>query len=244
MAKRSESPDLIEEFEGVAERMAGWIGENLATVIGGLVLVLGLALGWGLYGNYAKSREEKASDALEKTRAAYFTALGASPGAIEEPTLANPKAAEAIRKEYLEEFRSVADEHGGTVAGTLALFEVTQLMEKLGQGEQGDAVWQEALAATADNDGLAGLLHQRRAAALEKQGAWTDAAAAHEAAGQLAGYPLRYWALADAARCAAGAGDPARALTLYERIEREAPDLTLPRHLRAQFQELRATQSS
>lgn len=243
MAKKDDTPDFIEEFEGAADRMAGWIGEHLAQVVGLLVVVLGAALGWGLYGNYAEGREQEASDALEKARSAYFQALGASPGAIEEPQLANPKAAEAIRSEYLEEFRKVADEHDGTVAGALALFEVAQLNEKLGKGGDNAEVWEQALASTAGNEALAGLLHQRRAVALEREEAWSEAADAHEAAGQLAGYALRYWALADAARCAATAGDPARALTLYERVDREAPHLNLPAHLRAQFRELQATQA-
>ena len=83
MAKRSDTPDLIEEVEGAADRMAEWIATNVTLVVGVLVLVLASALAWGGYGSYAKGREADASNALEKTRFAYFEALGASPGAIE-----------------------------------------------------------------------------------------------------------------------------------------------------------------
>ncbi len=84
------------------------------------------------------------------------------------------------------------------------------------------------------------MLHQRIARLHEERGDWTEAAAAHEAAGAVSEFPLRYWALAEAARCYAQAGQAERALALYERVALEAPDLALPDHLRAQFRELRA----
>jgi tetratricopeptide (TPR) repeat protein len=85
-----------------------------------------------------------------------------------------------------------------------------------------------------------GIAQQRLGQAHEARQAWAQAAQAHEQAGRTAGYPLRHWALVDAARCYAAAGEPERALALYEEVEREAPDLNLPDHLRAQFRELRA----
>ena len=51
-----------------------------------------------------------------------------------------------------------------------------------------------------------------------------EAAAEHEAAGALPDFPLRYFALADAARCYAQAGDRVRALALLERVESEAKE--------------------
>ena len=41
---------------------------------------------------------------------------------------------------------------------------------------------------------------------------------------------------------ATAAGDAAKALALYERIETEAPDLQLPDYQRSQLRELRAAQ--
>ena len=241
MAKHAPAPDIIEEIESAADRLAAWIAENRWLVSGVLALVLGIALAWGGYESYSRSHEEAASNDLAKTRAAYFSALGATPGAIEEPALANPKAAQAIQQDYLERFREVADAHDGTVAGTLALFEVARLLDKLERSDESAALWDQAQAAAAGNPGLRGLLDQRRAESFERHGQWAEAASAHESAGNLVDYPLRYWALVDAARCAAAGGEGERALALYERVEHEAPDLTLPPHLRAQYRELQAS---
>jgi predicted negative regulator of RcsB-dependent stress response len=241
LAKRQHTPDIIEEIDSAADRMAEWIAENRWLVIGVLALVLGAALAWGGYDSYYRSREEAASNALAKTRSAYFTALGATPGAIEEPVLANPKAALAIQQDFVERFAEVSDAHDGTVAGTLALFEVARLLDKLERGDESAALWDRALDAASGNPGLRGLLDQRRAGEFERDGKWDQAASAHESAGNIVEYPLRYWALVDAARCAAEGGEGERALALYERVEHEAPDLTLPPHLRAQYRELQAS---
>ena len=238
--KRHDHPDLIEEFESAAEKLARWIGENGLLVGGILVVVLGTAAAVGVYQSYSTGNEEAASDALDATRTAYLRALGASPGAIQEPELANPAAATAIREEYVPRFEAIADDHGGTVAGTLALFEVAALLEALERPEEGAAIWAEALDQASGNPGLEGLLHQRVAETHERSEAWAEAAAAHEAAGAISGYPLRYWALVDAARCYAAAGDPTTALTIYDRVQAEAPHLNLPPHIQAQARELRA----
>lgn len=242
MAKRKESPELIEEIESGADRLATWIAENAWPVAGTLAVVLGTTLAWGAYDSWARSREDAASNDLDKARTAYFAALGATPMALEEPELANPAAAGVIREEYLERFQSVAAEHEGTVAGTLALFETAQLLGRLERAEQSDEIWQRALAATSGNPDLRGLVQQRIAEGHESRGEWAAAAGAHEAAGAIASYPLRFWALVDAARCWNAAGESAKALALYERVELEAPDLALPAHLRAQRRELRAVE--
>ena len=72
-----------------------------------------------------------------------------------------------------------------------------------------------------------------------------EAAAEHEAAGALPGFPLRYFALADAARCYAQAGDRVRALALLERVESEAKEgYSLPAPMRSLLRELRAASAS
>ena len=126
------------------------------------------------------------------------------------------------------------------MAGTLALFEAAELLNRLGRPEETEDIWRQALASASGNPGLYGILQQRVAQAHEAHQAWAEAATAHQEAGHPEGYPLRHWALVDAARCYAAAGEPERALELYEEVEREAPDLNLPDHLRAQFRELRA----
>jgi len=244
LAKREPKPELIEEIESGAERLASWIGENALAVCLAVALVLSGALGWGVYDSWKTGREEAASNALDSARSAYFNALGAGPLARAEPELANPLAAQTIREEHLGNFLAVADTHEGTVAGTLALFEAGQLQQRLELAAESEATWARALAAAAaaGNPGLQGLAQQRLAEALEARGAWAEAASAHEAAGAIADYPLRYWALVDAARCWNAAGDDAQALALYERVADEAPEFQLPPHLAIERAELEATQ--
>ncbi len=244
MAKRQHTPDMIEGFESGAERLARWIGEN-ALLAGGLLLtVLAMAGGWGGYTSLQKSREAKASLALEQIRGDYLRDMGARPGDIEFPELANPATADRIREEYVEKFRAVAEQHRGSVAGTLALFEVAEILAALGRDEQIQAVWESALDASAGNDRLAGLLLQRVGESYERRESWVEAAEAHQAAAELEEYPLRYWALLDAARCLVAAGIPQQGLTLYRRVQQESPDLPVPDHLRLQFRELEAASAS
>jgi len=240
LAKRTQTPDMIEEFESAADRLANWVGHNAWLAGGLLVVVLGTAAAWGGYRSWSQGHEEEASNALDRVQTAYLFAFGAQPGALEEPELANPAAAVAIREEYVEKFGAVAEQYSGTVAGTLALFEEADLLDRLGRPEQTEEIWRQAISSAAGNPGLVGTAQQRLGEAYEERQAWNEAAAAHEQAGRTEGYPLRYWALADAARCYAAAGEPDRALKLYEEVELEAPDLNLPEHLRAEFRELRA----
>jgi tetratricopeptide (TPR) repeat protein len=231
---------MIEELESAADRLAHWIASNAWLVGGVLAVVLGTAGAWGGYRSWSQGREQAASNALDRVQTAYLFEFGAEPGATQEPELANPAVAEAIREQYVGEFKALAEEHSGTVAGTLALFEAADLLNRLGRPEQTEEIWRQALASASGKPGLYGILQQRVAQAHEARQAWAEAAAAHEQAGRSVGYPLRQWALVDAARCYAAAGEPERALALYEEVEREAPDLNLPDHLRAQFRELRA----
>ncbi len=241
MAKQGDAPEFVEEFESAAERLANWVGAHAWQVGGGLVALLLAIWGFEAFRDASQAREADASMALDRTRAEYLVALGAEPGAFQAPELANPEAAREIQEEYLEKFREVATEHPGTVAGTLALFETASILEELDRRDQKAAVWQQALEQAAGNPTLEGLLQQRVAVAHEEAGEWAEAAAAHEAAAALPGFPLRYWALVDAARCRNAAGDPGQALAHYERIEAEAPDLALPDHVRAEMRALRAT---
>jgi len=244
VAKQKHTPDIIEGFESGADRLARWIGEH-AFLAGGLVFaVLALAGGWGAFTSLQKSREAKASLALEQIRGDYLRDMGAAPGDIELPELANPATADRIREAYVEKFQAVADENRGSVAGTLALFEVAVILDALGREEQIQAVWSSALAASAGNDRLAGLLLQRIGESYESRGSWSDAAESHQAAAELKQYPLRYWALLDAARCLVAAGSTQQGLTLYRRVQQESPELPVPDHLRLQFRELEAASAS
>jgi tetratricopeptide (TPR) repeat protein len=239
VAKHPQPSDVVEELETWAERFAAWVARN-AWLAGGIALaILAVAGSVGGYASWKSSREESASDALDRVRSEYLGEMGAPPGALEVPELANPKAAQEIRERFVVRFREVAEAERGTTAATLALLEAAELLEALGRRDELAALYAEA-AAAAPRPVLRAVVERRLAYLHEDAGRWTEAAAAHEAAGSVPSYPLRYWALADAARCYAQAGRSAEALALYDRIAAEAPEVALPDHQAAQLRELRA----
>lgn len=243
MAAKSEgTANTIAEIEGIAERGAAWVGENLILVGVLVAVLLGCAFLVGVYFSNQKAEAEAGSDALDSVRNAYLAAMGAQPGAIDVPELANQAAAAAIRDEFWTKFGEVADEYPGTVAGVLARLEQGNLSEAGGELENSIEIWRQTLAGLSGNPKLEAIVYQRIGQAYEDAGQWREAAEAHEAASAIETNPLRYWALADAARCFAHAGETDRARDLAERLELEAPTLQLPGELSAMFRELRTSQ--
>ena len=237
--------DLLEDLNTGFERLAIWVATHRVLVI--VVVAAALLTGgaWELLRSRAERRETEASDALDQIQAGYLAAMGAEPGALDLPELANPEAGKRIREEYLEKYRGVAQAHPGTLPAALAWLEVADLLQAQGNGDASLESLQKALAEQPANPRLAGLVHQRIALHHEDRGRLAEAAAEHQAAGELPGFPLRYFALADAARCYAQAGQPDRARELLERIESEAADgFSLPAELRSLLRELRASQAA
>lgn len=234
--------EVLDDLGSGMERLANWVGAHTLLVSVAIGALLAAGGTWELLRSRAERRETEASNALDETQAAYLAAMGAEPGAIDLPELANPDAARQIREEYVEKFRGVAQAHPGTLPAALAWLEAADLLESQGNADASLESLQKALAEQPENARLAGLVHQRIAQLHEDGGKPAEAAAEHEAAGELAGYPLRYFALADAARCYAQAGQADRALALLERIENEAKeDFPLPAETRNLLRELRAS---
>jgi hypothetical protein len=241
MATRHGTSEALDEIQSAADRMGDWIQKHLVAVgaaLGALLLLAGiLSFVWSA----REAAERHASAAMAEVRNDYLAAMGVGPGALEVPELASEEAARRIRDEYERRFAEVADEHPGTVSGALARMEVAQLRADAGDHTAALALYEQILAEGSGAQRMRGLVLQRAAAALEEQGSWEEAASRHEKAAALADYPLRHWALADAARCRAAAGDPGAALALYRRLTAEAPELRLPDHQRVQMQELEAS---
>ena len=232
--------EMLGELETAADRLGAWLQEHLVPVAGSIVaLLVAAGIGAWLVSSRA-SAEQEASSALAQTRADYLSAMGAQPGSIEIPELANPAAAAQIRAEYETRYAEVETKHSGTVAGALAAIERAGLLSAGGKADEAIAALEHALPAAPAHGGVRGIIAQRLAQRFEAAGRWAEAADRHEAASKLPDYPLREWALVDAARCRALAGDTAAARALYEQVEREAPDLPLSDDQKAQSLELRA----
>ena len=235
--------ESFEEIESIAERMAQWIADHVRLVVI-LVAVLLVSAG-GIQAVRSKTRAaaNAASNALAEVRDAYLEAMGASPGSLEIPELANPTAQVGVREEFAGLFAEVAELYPGTVQAALAWLESGDLLSETGEREAAAEAWQEGLAAVPANEAVQGTLWVRIADAHEARGSWREAADAYVEAFELERYPLRFWAMADAARCFDRAGDTARALQLLERVVIDAPRLQLPEHMRARLQELRAAEN-
>ncbi|HBZ71490.1 MAG TPA: hypothetical protein DEP35_17895 [Deltaproteobacteria bacterium] len=232
----------LEEIESIADRIAGWVGANPVAVIALAGSILLVAAGYGGWVTWQSSREDRASFALASLERDYLKAMGAPAGATEitaEP--ANPETAKAIRQEFAQKFLAMADENPHTAAATVARLTGGDLLAAAGDPAKAFDAWQAALGGVGRNSALRGVVLRRVATAFEAQGKWTEAAAANLEAGELPGFPLRRWALADAARCYAEAGDLDRASSIASRVEAEEGSLEeLPPHLASKLAELRA----
>jgi len=230
----------LEEIESIADRIASWIGENPVAVIGMAAAILLSAAAYGGWVAWQSGREDSASFALASLDRDYLKAMGAPPGATEITEPANPETAKAVRREFAEKLLAMANEHPRTSAATVARMTAGDLLAAAGDPEKAFAAWQAALAGVGRNPALRGVALRRVATAFEAQGKWREAADANLEAGELSGFPLRHWALADAARCYAEAGDFEQAVSLATRLESDGSEEELPPHLTAKLAELRA----
>ncbi len=239
MARKPEQSHVIEEIESIAERGAQWIRDHLPLTIAALVTVLGTAAAISALAAHQAREEETASDAFDQVTAEFMQAMGADPDALTVPELANPEAAAAIRSEFSEQFGAVAEAHAGTVAAALARLEQGNLAAAAGETNAAIEIWQGAFDDLDGNPNLQAIVEQRIAQAYEVEARWLEAAESYARAGAVAGYPLRHWALAEAARCLQQAGEIERARELALQLAADAPDLALPEYLSGLLAELR-----
>jgi predicted negative regulator of RcsB-dependent stress response len=234
-----EQSHVIEEIESIAERGAQWIRDHLPLTITALVLVLGGAAAISALAAHEAREAGTASDALDQVTAEFMQAMGADPDSLTVPELANPAAAEAIRSEFSERFGTVAEEYAGTVAAALARLEQGNLAVASGESDAAIEIWRSALKDLDGNPSFQAIVEQRIGQAYEDDARWLEAAESYARAGAVEGYPLRHWALAEAARCLQQAGEIERARELALQLAIDAPELALPQHLSALLAELR-----
>jgi tetratricopeptide (TPR) repeat protein len=244
MSRRTDH-ELADELPDIAsglDRAANWVSANPAAFLAGIGLILALAAGIGLTSWWSERSELRAAEAVASVRSGFYHAMGAQPGATRFTEPANPETGRKAREEYAGRFAEAAAAHPGTGAAVDAWIQAGNLREELGQPDQALEAWKRAVAEAPPESALRGLALERLAVGYEAQGAWAEAGAAHEEAANIAAFPLRHYAMADAARSFAAAGDIARARTLADRVLAEAPDLALPDFVKARLDEIRAQQ--
>jgi tetratricopeptide (TPR) repeat protein len=230
--------ETLREIDSVFDRAAEWAIRNPTAVLVGIAAVLAVAAAVGGLRWHSARSQLAASEAVARVQTDYLAAMGASPGQLEAPEPANPETAKQVRLDHIERFRKVAEEHPGSVAAVQAWLEAGNLQQEMDDLEAALGSWQKAADAAEPGSAVRALAQSRLGSGLESAGRWSDAAQAHEQAGAAESYPLRFYALADAARCWAEAGDRARAVALFDRVEAESPGLTIPEHVRARLREL------
>lgn len=240
--RRDDNPTAhaLEEIQSFGDHLVEGISANPKPVIAVIVAIFAAAAAAGTIQHVSHQRAESASAELAAVRLDYIEALGGDAGTalVQEP--ANAELARSVRTEYGQRFRQIARERAGTPAGPLAWLEVGAIERQLGNPDGAIEAWEDGLADT-DADSLTRpLLYERIAQVHEDAGRFAEAGAAYESAGDSAVYPLRYLAMAQAARCFADAGDPQRAVALFKRIQAEAPETPLPDYLSSRLRELEA----
>jgi tetratricopeptide (TPR) repeat protein len=240
---RGADHDLAEsapDIGSVLDRASHWVGENPAAflLIVAAILALTGAVGFGRW--WGERGELQASEAVAAARAEFLRAMGAPAGAASFTEPANAETARAAREAAAQRFAEVAEAHPGTTAAVEAWIETGNLREQLGQADPAIEAWKRAVAEAPKGEALRGLALERLATGYEAKGALAEAGAAHEEAANIAAFPLRHFAMADAARCFASAGERERAVALADRVLSEAPDLEFPDHVQSRLDELRA----
>lgn len=241
-AQKNQTPNpegmSLDALQSRSERLGDWISENPTPILGTLGGILVVALVVGVVGSTRESSALESADALAKAQRDYRVSMGAGSTSIDIAEPANPEAARSARETAVVDLQGVIDEHTGSAAASLAALELGEILIELERGDEAVTAW-ETSAGRADG-ALQGLLLQRIAADAETRQELEAAAAAYERAGGIAGYPLRYQALAEAARLYASAGNDSSAIELLQRLEADAPDYRLPEHVESRLHELRA----
>lgn len=230
--------EALAEIENFGDRIVEGISANPGPVIAVIATVLVAAAAVGGITQYRRSQADAASAAFAEVRDGYAEAMGASAGVVDIPEPANPETARTIRREFIERYAEVIEARSATGAATLAALAQGDLYLELGEGDAAIGVWSAAAAQTGDAEPIRALLFERIGASHEEAGNPLDAAKAYERAGGVSEHPLRYLALADAARCYADAGESQRAIGLYKRIQAESPETVLPKYLASRLREL------
>lgn len=236
--------ETLDQIESKGDRLIEWVGENPMVILGTALVILLVAGVWGFTAQKREADRDASAAALAQVQGDYRVAMGATPGSLQIPEPANPETGRRAREDYVAKYLEVAETYPGTTVAALALLDAGGLQQELGRNEEARGSFERALREAPPDALVRPFLLTRLAALHGVDGQWAKAAEAYEQASNAADYPLRYEALADAARAYAEAGDAPRALAAYARIQSDAPNYRLAPHLEARMSELRSSLES
>ncbi|MCP4036589.1 MAG: hypothetical protein GY733_06605 [bacterium] len=239
--KQESAAETLDELQSRGDDLSVWIGENPGPVLAAAGAILALAAVYAFASSGVDSGKLDASTAIAHAKSEYREAMGGSySGSFEVPEPANPEAARSTREEYIERFKELAKEHVGSEMGSYALVQVGSLQAQLDDVDGALESFRAALEPYEKNEAMRGVVLERIALLHERKGELEAAATAHLEASEVTGYPLRYFALLNAARTQAESGQSEIAIANFDRITSEAPDLLIPDHTQSMLLELKA----
>jgi tetratricopeptide (TPR) repeat protein len=234
----------LDEIEERSGDLAEWIGDNPLPIVGTAGVILAIAAAYTLTTSGIDSAKQEASASLAVVSSEYRAAMGGDYyGSLVVPEPANPEIARNTRLDYVARFQSLAAEHAGSEMGSLALVNAGSLQADVDDLKGALASFQQALEPYGGNQAMRGIILERIAAIHEQLGDLPAAAAAHLEASEITSYPLRYFALLNAARSQAEAGEADAAIVSFDRVLQESPDLLIPEHTQAMLLELKVQRS-
>ncbi len=231
----------LNEIQSRGDELSEWISQNpmpILAVAGGILAVTAIYV-------FAVSEldgsKNEASTEIAAVKNEFRRAMGgAYAGSVDIPEPANPETARSTREEYIGRFQEVASAHEGTEMAGYALFQVATLQSDLDDDESALASFQQALASYGDDAAMRGIILERIALLHEARGELEAATTSHLEASEITSFPLRYFALLNAARTQAEAGLDDQAVANFDRVTHESPDLLIPEHTLAMLLELKA----
>jgi tetratricopeptide (TPR) repeat protein len=231
----------LDEIQSRGDDLSEWISENPTTILGGVGAILLVTAIYGFAVSGFDGSRDKASTEIAALKNEFRIAMGGSySGSMQIPEPANPETARATRQEYIERFQQLAEAHEGTEMGAQALFQIANLRSGLDDTAGAIESYQQALAPYSDDEAMRGIILERIALLHESSGNLEAATQAHLGASEIPSYPLRYFALLNAARTQAEAGLDELAVANFDRVTQESPDLLIPEHTQAMLLELKA----
>jgi len=186
----------LNEIQSRGDQLSEWISHNPMPILAGAGAILAATALYVFAVSEFDGSRNQASTEIAAVKNEFRRAMGgAYAGSVDIPEPANPETARSTREEYIGRFRELAAAHEGTEMGGYALFQIATLQADLDDDESALASYQQALTPYAADEAMRGIILERIALLHEARGELEAATKSHLAASEIAGFPLRYFAL-------------------------------------------------
>ena len=226
--KKIKSPD---EFLTLTGRFLNWVGAHRVPILAAFAGVAVAALIAAGVVALLTQRQGKALDAMAEADDLYRAPLEQARSAKSEEGAAKPAMtpdeAVAKYKEAAGKYVAVADRYAHSDAGKLSLLYAGDAYFRAGEIAESIGAYEKFVRVYSGNPLLKGVGYEGLGYAYEAKGEFAQAAEAFEKTVDPSEKVTRPFGLLNAARCRTEAGDPTKAISLYEQFLQEYPDSEL-----------------